>query len=70
MGGAVVSFPFPPIVELESDEELFLHLRLLMQLLCNHYTSMHGGKSTGAISLDANASGLIDNASTKAKTRV
>ncbi len=28
---------------------------------------MHGGKLTGAISLDANASGLINNALTKAK---
>ena len=57
----------PSIVKLESNDESFLHLQFLMQLLCNHYTSMHGGKSTGVISLDANASGLIDNTLTKAK---
>ena len=68
-GGWGGSYPFhsPPIVELESDDKLFLHLQLLMQLLCNHYTSMHRGKLTGAISLDAKASGLIDNALTVAK---
>ena len=32
----------PPIVELDSDDQSFLHLHLLMQLLCNHYTSMQG----------------------------
>jgi hypothetical protein len=57
----------PPIVKLESNDKLFLHLRLLMQLLCNHYTSMHEGKLTGMISLDADASGLINDALTKAK---
>ena len=38
-----------------------------MQLLCNHNTSMHRGKLTGAISLNADAVGLIDDALTKAK---
>ena len=40
-GGWGGSYPShsPPIVELESNNESFLHLRLLMQLLCNHYTA-------------------------------
>jgi pyruvate dehydrogenase kinase 2/3/4 len=58
----------PPIIgEFESNIESFLHSRLVMQLLCDHYTSMHKGRSTGAISLDADVSGLIDDASTEAK---
>ena len=68
-GGWGGSYPShsPPIVELKSDDESFLYLRLLMQLLCNHYTSMHGGKSTNAISLDSDASGQIYNGLTEAK---
>jgi hypothetical protein len=35
--------------------ESFLHSRLLIQLLCNHYISIHrNNKSTGAITVDAN----------------
>jgi hypothetical protein len=68
-GGWGGSYPShsPPIVKLKSDDESFLYFRLLMQLLCNHYTFMHGSKSTGAIYLDTNASGLIDDALTEAK---
>ena len=68
VGGADRILPIPPqFVELESDDGLFLYLQLLMQLLCNHYTSMNRGKSTGVISLDTDPSGLIDDVLTKVK---
>jgi len=48
--------------------ESFLHSRLLIQLLCDHYISMHrNNKSTGAITADANIEGVIEDATTEAR---
>lgn len=48
--------------------ESFLHSRLLIQLLCEHYISLHrSNKPTGAITLDANIEGVIDDATTEAR---
>jgi pyruvate dehydrogenase kinase 2/3/4 len=48
--------------------ESFLHSRLLIQLLCDHYISLHrSNKLTGAITLDANIEGIIDDATTEAR---
>jgi len=47
--------------------EAFLHSRLLIQLLCDHYVSLNKGKSTGAISLEADIVDVVDDAVTEAK---
>ena len=46
----------------EDSIESFLHSRLLIQLLCEHYISLHKGKPTGAISLDTNLVDVIEDA--------
>ena len=47
--------------------EPFLHSRLLIQLICEHYVSLHKGKSTGAVSIDADILDIVDDATTEAK---
>ena len=47
--------------------ESFLHSRLLIQLLCDHYRLMNKGKQTGAVSLDADILDVISDATTEAK---
>ncbi|KAL7529269.1 hypothetical protein ACHAWF_002911 [Thalassiosira exigua] len=47
--------------------ESFLHARLLIQLLCEHYVSLHKGKSTGAVSLGVDVADVIDDAVTESK---
>lgn len=42
--------------------EAFLHSRLLIQLLCEHYISLDKGKPTGAISLDADLVDVVEDA--------
>lgn len=43
--------------------EAFLHSRLLCQLLCDHYVSLHKGKQpTGAVSLGADAADVVRDA--------
>jgi hypothetical protein len=45
--------------------ESFLHSRLLIQLLYEHYISMHrNNKSTGVSTVDANIEGVIEDAAT------
>jgi len=52
----------------ENTIESFLHSLLLIQLLCEHYISMHrNNKSTGAITVDANIEGVIEDAATEAR---
>ena len=46
----------------EDSIESFLHSRLLIQLLCEHYISLNKGKPTGAISLDADLLDVIEDA--------
>mmetsp|Transcript_21149 Transcript_21149/g.38814 ORF Transcript_21149/g.38814 Transcript_21149/m.38814 type:complete len:404 (-) Transcript_21149:91-1302(-) len=47
--------------------ESFLHSRLLIQLLCDHYISLNKGKPTGAVSLGADVVDVVDDAVTEAK---
>jgi pyruvate dehydrogenase kinase 2/3/4 len=47
--------------------ESFLHSRLLIQLLCEHYVYLGKGRRTGAISLGADVAGAIDGAATEAR---
>ena len=54
----------PEVLWNESIES-FLHSRLMIQLLCNHYISLGRGKSTGAISLWVDVEGFIDDAVTE-----
>ena len=49
------------------NPEPFLHSRLLIQLICEHYVSLHKGKSTGAVSIDADILDIVDDATTEAK---
>jgi len=59
----------PEVLRNESIES-FLHSRLMIQLLCDHYISLslgRGTKSTGAISLWADVAGFIDDAATEAR---
>ncbi|KAL3797107.1 hypothetical protein HJC23_000445 [Cyclotella cryptica] len=51
----------------DSSIESFLHSRLLIQLLCEHYISLHKGKPTGAISLDADLVDVVEDAVQDAK---
>lgn len=53
-----------PRFDLLNDEsiERFLHSRLLIQLLCEHYISLNKGKPTGAISLDADLVDVVEDA--------
>ncbi|KAL3777602.1 hypothetical protein ACHAW5_007492 [Stephanodiscus triporus] len=51
----------------DKSVESFLHSRLMIQLLCDHYISLNKGKSTGAVSLGADMAGVIDDASTEAR---
>ena len=46
----------------EDSIESFLHSRLLIQLLCEHYISLNKGKTTGAISLDADLVDVVEDA--------
>ena len=50
--------------DLLNDDSIqdFLHKRLIIQLLCEHYISLNKGKSTGAISLDADLVDVIEDA--------
>ena len=54
----------PEVLWNESIES-FLHSRLMIQLLCNHYISLGRGKSTGAISLWVDVEGFIADAVTE-----
>ena len=56
----------PEFLRNESIES-FLHSRLMIQLLCDHYISLGRGKVTGAISLGADVAGVIDDAATEAR---
>mmetsp|Transcript_17694 Transcript_17694/g.38227 ORF Transcript_17694/g.38227 Transcript_17694/m.38227 type:complete len:435 (-) Transcript_17694:2258-3562(-) len=47
--------------------EAFLHSRLLVQLLCDHYVSLNKGKPTGVVSLGADVVDVVDDAVTEAK---
>lgn len=47
--------------------ESFLHSRLLIQLLCDHYVSLNKGKETGAVSMGADIVDVVDDAVTEAK---
>ena len=48
--------------------EQFLHSRLLIQLMCEHYVSLNKGKPFGALSIDADILDIIDDATTEAKS--
>ena len=56
------------LLQAESVEE-FLHSRLMIQLLCDHYVSLNKGKGkvTGAVSLGADVVDVVDDAVTEAK---
>jgi pyruvate dehydrogenase kinase 2/3/4 len=56
----------PEFLRNESIES-FLHSRLMIQLLCDHYISLGRGKVTGAISLGADVAGVIVDAATEAR---
>jgi len=47
--------------------ESFLHDRLMIQLICEHYRSLNKGKVTGAVSLDTDVLDCVDDAITEAK---
>ncbi|KAK1745233.1 PDK/BCKDK protein kinase family protein [Skeletonema marinoi] len=49
------------------NPEPFLHSRLLIQLICEHYVSLNKGKPTGAVSIDADILDIVDDATTEAK---
>ncbi len=49
------------------NPEPFLHSRLLIQLICEHYVSLNKGKSTGAVSTDADILDIVDDGTTEAK---
>ena len=51
-------------IDLLSEDSIqsFLHSRLLIQLICEHYISLNKGKPTGAISLDADLVDVIQDA--------
>jgi len=66
-GGGYPSSEEVPIFLRNESIESFLHSRLMIQLLCDHYISMGKGKSTGAISLGADVAGVIDDAATEAR---
>ena len=56
-------------VDLLDDELMrtFLHARLMIQLLCEHYVSMSKGKDTGAVTLDADVRDIVDDALTESR---
>ena len=74
---SILRQPFLRDVKLlhENEIEQYLHSRLIIQLLCEHYVSLHntkrkqkGKKSTGgAITLNGDIFDLIDDASTEAR---
>jgi len=47
--------------------ESFLHDRLMIQLICEHYRSLNKGKKTGAVSLDVDILDCVDDTITEAK---
>jgi pyruvate dehydrogenase kinase 2/3/4 len=49
------------------NPEPFLHSRLLIQLLCEHYVSLNKCKPTGAVSIGADILDIVDDATTEAK---
>ena len=49
------------------NPEQFLHSRLLIQLICEHYISLNKGKVTGAVTLNSDILDIIDDATTEAK---
>ncbi|KAL7481241.1 hypothetical protein ACHAW6_006914 [Cyclotella cf. meneghiniana] len=51
----------------DASIESFLHSRLLIQLLCEHYITLNKGKPTGAISLDADLVDVVEDAVQDAK---
>ena len=55
--------------EVLSDDTIgsFLHSRLLIQLLCDHYMRLNKGKSTGAVSVGVDVVDVVDDAVTEAK---
>ncbi|EJK75120.1 hypothetical protein THAOC_03169 [Thalassiosira oceanica] len=56
-------------IDLLNDELMgtFLHARLMIQLLCEHYVSMSKGKNTGAVTLNADVLDVVDDALTESK---
>jgi pyruvate dehydrogenase kinase 2/3/4 len=49
------------------NPEAFLHSRLLIQLICEHYVSLCKGKPFGAVSIDADILDIVDDATIEAK---
>ncbi|KAL9180188.1 hypothetical protein ACHAXT_008158 [Thalassiosira profunda] len=47
--------------------ESFLHSRLMIQILCDHYVSLNKGKPMGAVSLGADVVDCVDDAVTEAR---
>ena len=47
--------------------ESFLHDRLMIQLICEHYRSLNKGKMAGAVSLNVDILDCVDDAITEAK---
>ena len=56
-------------VDLLDDELIstFLHARLMIHLLCEHYVSMSKGKGTGVVTLNADVRDVVDDALTESK---
>jgi len=64
----ILTRPFSQAALLRNEPiESFLHSRLLIQLLCDHYISLNKGKITGAVSLGADIVDVVDDAVTEAK---
>lgn len=73
---SILRQPFLHDVKLlhEHEIEQYLHSRLMIQLLCEHYVSLHNNKKKkkkksigGAITLDGDIFDLIDDAATEAR---
>jgi len=53
--------------ELDELVDVFLRKRLGVQLLCDHYVSLHKGKPNGGVSVDCLLADVIDDAVTESK---